>query len=394
MRTCDVLIIGAGSVGLPLAYYCARAGMSVVALDREASWGRGQNRAAIGGIRATHSDPAKIRICRESIDIVSRLREEEGLEVEWRRGGYLFVAYDEERERGFRDLLGRQRASGLDIDWIGPDRVRALAPGIEPGGLRGGTWSPEDGCASPLMTATAFHLLGLRAGVDYRFGEGVISVSMRDGRLVSLRTNHEEYSASLFVNAAGADAAEIASLAGVELPVQPDSHEAGVSEPVARFLEPMIVDMRPDGESGNYYFYQAATGQLVFCVTPKPLLRGKDERSTSTFLPLIARRLIGLYPRLRNLKLRRTWRGLYPMTPDGLPLVGYPRKAANFLQAVGMCGQGFMIGPGLGRMLATTIAAGGRAERPAGSAEVAAEYGFIFDELSPYRRFEEMELLK
>jgi len=117
---------------------------------------------------------------------------------------------------------------------------------------------------------------------------------------------------------------------------------------------------------------------------------GKDKDSTSGFLPLCVRRMLELYPRLRNLKVRRTWRGMYPMTPDGFPIVGYPREAENFLQTVGMCGQGFMLGPGLGRILAECLASGGSAAKPEGGTE----YGFVFEELAPYRRFEGMELLK
>ena len=65
--------------------------------------------------------------------------------------------------------------------------------------------------------------------------------------------------------------------------------------------------------------------------------------------------MVSLYPRLANLKVRRTWRGLYPMTPDGLPIVGYANELENFLLLVGMCGQGFMIGPGLGKIMAEVI---------------------------------------
>ena len=99
MKTCDVLIIGAGSVGVPLAAYCAERGLSTVVLEKNASWGRGQNRAAIGGIRATHSDPAKIKLCQDSIRILSNFERDRGIEIEWRSGGYLFVAYDDVREK-------------------------------------------------------------------------------------------------------------------------------------------------------------------------------------------------------------------------------------------------------------------------------------------------------
>jgi sarcosine oxidase subunit beta len=382
MKTYDIVIIGAGSVGVPLAYYCARKGLKVVVLDQNASWGRGQNRAAIGGLRATHSDPAKIKISQISIDIVRNMKREHGLDVEWHQGGYLFVAYDENREKAFRDLLAIQKASGLNIDWISPERVLELAPGMNPDGLRGGTYSPKDGFASTLMTATAFHKLALDAGVDFRFGHAVTGMDARGGRIRSVRTDEEEYSAALVVNAAGAQASEVGNLAGLELPVHPDCHEGGVTEPVRRFMEPMIVDMRGDSESGSYYFYQAETGQIVFCITPNPQVWGTDRDNTSGFLPLCVRRMVELYPRLRNLKVRRTWRGSYPMTPDGLPIVGYPRELENFLLAIGMCGQGFMLGPGLGSILAEVIAEGSK------------EYDYIFEELTLYRKFEGMELLK
>jgi sarcosine oxidase subunit beta len=386
----DIVIIGAGSVGVPLAYYCAKAGFKVGVVEKEASWGRGQNRAAIGGLRATHSDPAKIRICRESIDIVSHFKETEGIDLEWRSGGYLYVAYDEARETAFRKLLVLQKDCGLDIDWVGPDRVSELVPGIVTKGLRGGTYSPGDGYASSIMTSTAFHRLAMEAGVDFRFGESAVSATLVSGRMTRLVTSKDEYEASLFVNAAGADAAAVAGLVGAEIPVHPDCHEAGVTEPVERFMEPMVVDIRSDEESGNYYFYQAETGQVIFCVTPRPQVWGMDKDSTSGFLPLCVRRMLEYYPRLRNLKVRRTWRGMYPMTPDGFPIVGYLREADNFLQAVGMCGQGFMIGPGLGKILSEAIAGGSKPAQPAGSTE----YGFVFDELTAYRKFDGMEMLK
>jgi sarcosine oxidase, subunit beta len=390
MRAYDVAIVGSGSVGLPLSYYCARKGLKVLVVDKEPSWGRGQNRAAIGGIRATFSDPAKIGVCSRSLAIASSFREDHGIDIEWRRGGYLFVAYDEERERSFRELLRGQRAAGLDIDWIAPGRVSELAPGIATEGLRGGTFSPGDGYASPLRTSSAFHSLALRSGVEFRFGETVVALETKGGRVERLRTDKGSYEAALYVDAAGARAAEVAAMAGASIPVRPDMHEAGVTEPVERFLEPMLVDIRPEGATGNYYFYQAATGQVVFCITPRPQLWGEDIDHTSSFLPLCAARMVKLYPRLASLKVRRTWRGMYPMTPDSQPVVGYAREAENLLLAAGMCGQGFMLGLGLGQLLADLIAEGGSATK-AGSAEL---LGTVLELWSPYRSFEGFELLE
>ena len=71
--------------------------------------------------------------------------------------------------------------------------------------------------------------------------------------------------------------------------------------------------------------------------------------------PLVGRRMVDLMPRLANIRVRRTWRGLYPMTPDGSPIIGRARELEGYIHAVGMCGQGFMIGPGLGEMLAKLV---------------------------------------
>jgi sarcosine oxidase subunit beta len=386
MSAYDIAIVGSGSIGLPLSYYCAREGLKVLVLDREASWGRGQNRAAIGGIRATFSDPAKIRICSESLAIASAFKEEHGADIEWRRGGYLFVAYDEERERSFKDLLAIQRSAGLEIGWIGPEQVGELAAGLSMEGLRGGTFSPGDGYASPLKAGSAYHSLAAAAGVEFRFGEEVTRLEMKGSRILRIATSKGCYEAGLYVDAAGAFAAPLAAMAGVSLPVSPDCHEAGVTEPVARFLEPMLVDIRSDEESGNFYFYQAVTGQIVFCITPNPQVWATDTDNTSWFLPHCARRMVDLYPRLADLKVRRTWRGLYPNTPDGQPVVGFAREADNFLIAAGMCGQGFMLGFGLGRILAEIIVGGGP--------RYSGPHAFILEQLSPYRRFEGSELLK
>lgn len=61
----DAIVIGAGSVGVPIAYYLALEKLKVLVIDHHASVGQGQNKSAIGGVRATHSDPAKIMLCRD-----------------------------------------------------------------------------------------------------------------------------------------------------------------------------------------------------------------------------------------------------------------------------------------------------------------------------------------
>jgi len=382
MKTFDIIIIGAGSIGVPLSFYLAKKGLKVCVLEKLPSEGRGQNRAAIGGIRATHSDPAKIKICQISIDLLKRMKQEYGKEVDWISGGYLFPVYDEKTEKALKRLLVKQKEFNLNIDWIGAEETDKLVPGINKENLIGSTFSPEDGSASPLKVTGAYLSLAKAKGVEFYFNEEVISFEIKKGKINSVKTAKDEYSANTFINAAGADAKDIGELAGIDIPVIPDCHEAGISEPVQPFFKPMVVDIRPDEQSANYYFYQNKEGQVVFCITPRPPILGKDTDNTSVFLPLVIKRILNLYPRLRNLRIRRTWRGLYPMTPDGFPIVGFTNEIENFFLTVGMCGQGFMLGPGLGLIVSEIIA------------ENSTNYNFITEQLSLYRNFSGTEMLK
>ena len=358
----DVIIIGAGSIGTPLAMALAERKLRTLVLEGAASPGQGQNKCAIGGVRATHSDGSKIKACLRSLRIFAGWQKAHGDDIGWIKGGYLFPVYTEGDEKVLRELLKVQQGFGLNINWIGAGEVKKLVPGIAAKDLRGGTWSPDDGSASPLLSQNAFFRRAVKLGAEFRFNEPVKEILSEKGEVKGVRTPQGRYDARWVVNAAGAQAAAVSELAGVKVPVKPDCHEAGITEPAERFFEPMVVDIRPGDKSKNYYFYQNSEGQIVFCLTPQPQIWGDDRRSTSEFLPEISRRMISLMPNLANLRVRRTWRGLYPMTPDGFPIVDFPAALKGYALSVGMCGQGFMLGPGLGEALAAHICGSPSAE--------------------------------
>ncbi len=379
----DAVIIGAGSVGLPTAFFLAEAGLEPLIIDQFASPGQGCNKAAIGGIRATHSAPSKIRLCLESLEVFSTWEDRYGDDIEWYRGGYSFVAYREREERALKDLLETQQDFGLDIHWLNREELLHVIPDLNPKNLIGGTYSPDDGSASPLLAAHAFYTRAAERGARFHFGERVTGIIRRRDKVVGVRTDKGGYATETVINAAGPWARKAAQIGGLDVPVTPDSHEAGVTEPVQRFVDPMIVDLRPARGSKNYYFYQHGTGALIFCITPEPPIVGTDRRETSEFLPMIAPRMVGLMPKLAHIRVRRTWRGLYPMTPDGFPVVGRSRELEGYVFAVGMCGQGFMLGPGVGSLLSRML-----------QGELTAEDEGTLAELSPYREFGGEEQLK
>ncbi len=383
MKVYDLVIIGAGSVGTPAAMAAAEKKLSVLVLDELPSPGQGNNKKAIGGVRATHSDFGKIQTCQRSIEVFSTWEEVHGDNIEWMSHGYSYPAYSENDEKKLKDLMEIQLSYGLGIRWVSPAEYADLVPGINLEGLRGATYSPGDGSASPLRAANAFYFRALALGVEFRFSEKVTGLLFDGDRVVAVSTDQSTYGCGHLLNASGNRAAEIGRLARMDLRVKPDMHEGAITEPVKRFFGPMVVDMRPGPLSANFYFYQNREGQVVFCITPEPQLWGTDNASTSVFFPQVSRRMVALYPRLANLRVRRAWRGQYPMTPDGFPVVGVGRDVPNLIHAVGMCGQGFMLGPGLGELISRMV-----------TAETTGEDRRVLGDFDPYRDFSGTEAFK
>lgn len=350
-QTFDVIIIGAGSIGVPTSYFLSKAGIKVLTLDSLASVGQASNKHAIGGIRATHSDAAKIYLGKHSLDVFSSWQEQHGDDIEWHQGGYSFVAYDEENAHVLQELTRWQQNHDLNISWLDKQALMEIIPNINPQGLIGGTFSPEDGSASPLKSAFAFHKRALEAGAEFHFMEPVIDFIVNDNKILGVRTINAEYYSNWVINAAGGWAKSLSASIGLDVPVEPDSHEAAITEPISRIFHPMIVDMRERPGSANFYFYQHPTGKIIFCMTPEPAIVGTHTLASNNFLPKAARRLIEIMPVLKHIRVRRVWRGTYPMTPDGSPIIGQVEGFDGLLLAVGMCGQGFMFGPAVGRVL-------------------------------------------
>jgi sarcosine oxidase subunit beta len=341
----DVIIAGAGSVGVPTSMALGEMGVNTLVIDMNASPGQGENKHAIGGVRATHSDAGKILTGQRSLEIFSTWQDQQGDNIEWLKGGYAFPVYRKSDELMLKELLPIQKKHGLNIDFIKPNKIRELIPGINTKGLRGGTFAPDDGSISPLLSVNAFYKKALNRGVQFRFKEKINKILCKNGKVFGVKTNQTTYKTPVVIDAAGPFSAQLCKSVEVELPVIPDSHEGAITEPVEPFFQCMVVDIRPAPGSKNYYFYQNKHGQVVFCITPDP--------------------------------------PLYPMTPDGSPLVGWNRDVKGLLHATGMCGQGLMLAPGIAEVIARMIAG-----------KTNASDKIILNEFSPYRKFKKEEVLK
>jgi len=343
----DVMVIGGGIIGLSTAYYLARHGQSVIVFEKDYI-GAGSTGRCISGIRAQFSTETSIKLAMSSVALFQQMEQEFGFSVEWAPTGYLFLAHDEARKNAFLSVIDLQQRLGLDVRFLEKNEIAKQFPYLNTDQLLAGTFCPTDGQADPFKVLKGYFLGIKKYGGIIRTRTEIETTEIRgNGKKILRTTTGEEFVAEKVLNAAGPFAKEVGQMVGLSLPVDPERHEALITEPVTFIGVPMLVDYRPDGG----YFVQRLTGQFVGCYTPQPVVPGHDLSSTFEFLTEMPRRMMRLVPALEHIAVVRQWSGSYSMTPDGNPIVDEADIPGYFV-SVGMCGHGFMLGPALGKNLA------------------------------------------
>jgi len=343
----DVIIIGGGIVGMATGYYLAKLGQRVLLLEKK-YLGFGSTGRCIGGIRAQFSTEATIKVAMESVRLFQGMEREFGFSVEWIPSGYLFLAYDEARKQSFLDIMDLQQSFGLDVRFVSSNEIKKLLPYINIDECLGGTYCPSDGQADPFFILKGY-MLGIKKFCGTILtGEEVVAIDNKSAGMFEVTCKSEKrFLAPKVLNAAGPDAYDVGKMVGLELPAEPERHEAFITEGIKYIKMPMIVDYRSDG----CYFQQRKTGQIIGCYTPEKRVPGKSIETSFEFLTEMSRRMIRLIPYLENITVLRQWAGSYTMTPDGNPIVD-ETSVPGFYVAVAMCGHGFMLGPALGKNMA------------------------------------------
>jgi sarcosine oxidase subunit beta len=346
----DVIVIGGGIIGLSAAHHLSRRKARVLVLEKQYP-AAGSTGRCIGGIRVQFSTPASIRLMQESMAQFKTMAEEFGFSVEFQQGGYLFLAHSQEKLDAFIKVSAIQKSLGVEVRVMTAEACCQLVPGLNGDGLVGGVFGPEDGQAYPFKVLKGY-MEGMRKnGSEIRLYTAVTGFIKQGDRIIGVVTEKgETLYADVVLNAAGPYAAGIGRMAGLDIKVVPERHEAFITDRLPPLFDPMLVDYRPDG----CYFQQMATGQVIGCYTPVPNVPGNDQSSTIEFMGEMARRSVRLMPDLAKARVIRHWAGSYENTPDLSPIID-KTPVKGFYVACGMSGHGFMFGPAVGKFVSQII---------------------------------------
>jgi len=363
----DIAIIGAGVMGLALAYNLAapdrkssRALRIVVVDGHYLAWGASGRNG--GGVRQQWSTEMNVRLMQESMDICAHFAKQMRINVWMRRGGYLFLAGTQAAARRLERNVAVQNRCGLPTQMIAPEEARALVPELAIERTVAACYNPTDGIVFPWPFLWGYAHAAAKHGVAIHTSTPVTAIERRGGRASAgfrITTPAGAFTAERIVCAAGAWSPAVARLVGASLPNRPQRHEILSTEALKPFLKPMVTV----AESG-LYVSQSLRGELVGGISlPDHGDRDNDAGeirlgSRLAFATTMARALVELMPLLGHVKVVRQWAGPYDLSPDGDPIVGELPDVPGFHVVCGFRGHGFMMAPVVARHFAAALRGG------------------------------------
>ncbi|SEQ27657.1 NAD(P)/FAD-dependent oxidoreductase [Natrinema salaciae] len=359
-----VVVIGGGIVGLSSASELATRGVDVVVCE-QGSIGNGSTERAAGGIRAQFSTPVNVDLSLESMRVWDSFEERFGIDIDYRRTGYLFLARNEDTAAQFAETVAMQNDRGVPSEVLDPDAAAEHARGIDPKKFEAATYSPTDGFADPHLALQGYARAAANSGVDVRTNTPVVNVlredaaARGDGRVTGVETADGSLEAEFVVNAAGPWAGEVAAMADRSLPIAPKRRQIAVVEPDDPVPEthPLTIDL----ESGSYFRPDRGGDALIgghfgasdSVAEPDAYDRSVDFSWAADALETASEWTTCFGP---ESALKRGWAGLYAVTPDDTAIV--EETVPGFVTAAGFSGHGFQHAPATGTLVADLVTEG------------------------------------
>lgn len=344
----EVVIVGGGIIGVATAYYLAKQGAGVIVLERNGI-GAGASGRSGGGVRQSARASEEIALARETVTLFPTLADELGVDIEYVQRGNLRLIEAVDHIRPMQVDIARQQAQGLDVRWLGQAETCELVPALRRASVFGASFCPTDGHANPLKLVTGFANAARKLGATFITNCPVQNVRQTDAGEALVETPRGELCARVVLLAAGAGTRTLCLKLGFDLPLANMCYESLVTEALPPLFPYMF-----GVASADLFFRQTRHGSVHFgggLVQPS-----ESEATTNKNLQLAAEHIVKLVPTLARANLVRTWGGLDPSTPDGIPIID--RLNENVLVATGFCGHGFALGPSVGRYLAQWLASG------------------------------------
>jgi glycine/D-amino acid oxidase-like deaminating enzyme len=391
----DVVVIGAGVVGLSAALELRKRGLSVCVLDRSGAGG-GQSSRNWGFIRQQGRAIEELPLMVESNKIWSQLERDLGFEAEWRQGGNLRLTDSPERAEDYRQWVEVAGSYGLHSRVVERNEVEAIMPGFA-GQYLLAIFTPSDGQVNPVKAMRGYLLAARSSGVEVYENLPALEIVTAGGRVEGVMTSEGFIGASKVIVAAGVGSAALLRGVGIHMPIQFVTQTVALTSAVPWLTDACVW-------TGEIGFRQTRSGGIVFAAGGRGDVKVDAEALSTMISPGQFKQALGMYwknreylrvrpkgvtrlltsprrisvhgdsvrysdvgesfdiltnffPQLRC-EVAMAWGGTIDGTPDGLPILEALREPVGLAVATGLSGHGFGIGPAVGKTIAELVTSG------------------------------------
>jgi glycine oxidase len=341
----NVAIIGAGVVGLGIAWQLAGRGATVTVFDRGAA-GAGASHAAAGMLAAcAEAEPGEESLVALGRDSQARwpafaaeLQQASGIDVELRTEGSLVIALTADDQARIDHHLVFQQQLGLPLQWISAAETRRREPHLA-GKLAGAVWSPEDHQVDNRKLVTALRVAAERAGTTIREHTPVQEISITGSRADGIvLADGSKITADVIVLAAGAWSRSIAGLPPeLRPPVRPIKGQmlSLQMDPAAPLINHVLW-------APGVYLVPRRDGRLIVGATVEE--KGFDTALTAGGLLTLLEAAWRTVPAIEELPIDEMWVGHRPGSRDDAPILG-PGPVEGLVYATGHHRNGILLAP-------------------------------------------------
>jgi sarcosine oxidase, subunit beta len=351
METADVVIAGGGVMGCALAYQLAKRDVDVLLLER-AELGSQSTGKCAGGVRQQFSTENNVRVQMMSIRLLEQFEAEIGHALDFRQIGYLFVLTRPQDVVDWQDTMEMWHRVGLaEARWVDADEAARMVPILNTEDVLGCTFCPSDGIASPADVTMGYAEAARRHGARIKEGVEITGIDIASDYVQGVQTSMGDIATRVVFNCAGAWAASIGRMAGVEIPVLPYRRHIMVTGtfPEVPRNNPMTVDF-----ATTLYFHPEGDGVLIG-MSDREEPPGYRTEVDWGFLERVVAQASHRAPALANAGVKTAWAGLYESTPDHQGILGQVPELEGFWCACGFSGHGFMQAPAAALLLAQQL---------------------------------------
>ena len=356
----DVLVIGAGAVGAAIAYFCARAGLSVRVLDKGAPGGGTSSRCEGNILVSDKEHGPELDLANYSLGVWKSDLAEFGPHFEFEAKGGIIVASRDASMTALQRALAVQRKHAIDVGELDVAELKELEPYATDRAV-GAAFYPDDSQVMPMKVVN--HLLAMARGLGAEVlpHTPVEAFARRGEAVVGVRAGGATYAAGAVINAAGPWAKTIADLAGVAVPVEPRRGYVMVTEAMpprvfhkvyaAEYID--NVGSSDEGLQCSPVVESTPAGSILIGSSRERV--GFSDHLNRDALRQMAENATELFPFLRGVRVLRYYHGFRPYSPDHVPTVGPDPRAPGLWHACGHEGAGIGLSVGTGKLLAQAL---------------------------------------